>query len=128
MAIMIAIHHQKRRLCFFAQKNRLKRKRDFDEVYKCGKRLDHNYFRLYYLHADHLTQKTAFIASRKIGNAVVRNRSKRVLRELFRLNQNKITKTAAFVFLAKRRIANEKFEFIQQAYQYALQREHLWLK
>lgn len=43
----------------------------------------------------------AFVASKKTGNSVVRNRCKRIMREVFRLNQHQIDFTLDYVAVAK---------------------------
>jgi len=47
----------------------------------------------------------AFIASKKVGNAVVRNQSKRYLREYIRLNQHAIIKKNILI-ICKKNILN----------------------
>ena len=46
--------------------------------------------------------------SRKKGSAVVRNRIKRVIREFFRLNQNKFRISADIIFVPKRSLDGRK--------------------
>ena len=50
-------------------------------------------------------KKCAVVASKKVGNAVKRNRAKRLLRELYRKNQYKIN-SGHYVLVAKKSIGN----------------------
>lgn len=47
--------------------------------------------------------RIGIVASRKVGNAVVRNRSKRRLREVFRLNQQTFAAPLDIVAIVKKR-------------------------
>jgi ribonuclease P protein component len=53
--------------------------------------------------------KVGFTATKKIGNAVVRNRAKRRLRALFR-NHSKTLKDGKYVFVAKASLYESKHE------------------
>lgn len=61
---------------------RLKKAKDFDRVFKAGKRAFTNRLTLIYYPAG--TIKFGFAVGKKHGKAVVRNRVKRLLREAFR--------------------------------------------
>ena len=64
----------------------IKSKRDFEKVFKAGRRLSHPLLRIRVLHHDEggTAGQVAFVAPKRLGNAPVRNRGKRVLREAAR--------------------------------------------
>ena len=65
----------------------IKSKREFDEVFSSGKRVNHRLVRATVLKDDEGgLGKVAFVAPKRLGNAVYRNRCKRVLREAARAN------------------------------------------
>lgn len=78
-----------------SKKERIKNKKEFDLVYTAGE-----YFispsqklkALYFIdrNSERVGIKTAYAVSKKAGNAVWRNRVKRLLRESYRLNKEKI--------------------------------------
>ena len=60
-----------------------------------------------------LCYKVGFSVSKKIGNAVVRNKTKRRLKECFRLGSYDIPKNFYFVICAKPNIVNASFDDIK---------------
>lgn len=59
----------------------IKSKREFEEVFAGGKRANHRLVRICVKECDEGgSGKVAFVAAKRLGNAVWRNRSKRVLR------------------------------------------------
>lgn len=63
----------------------IKSRREFETVFTGGKRANHRLVRITVLKDDKGGQgKVAFVAPKRLGNAVYRNRCKRVLREAVR--------------------------------------------
>ena len=64
----------------------LSNKNRYKELFELGSRIENKYVRLYYLDAIDSEGCLGIVASKRIGNSVVRNRCKRLLRELFVMN------------------------------------------
>lgn len=63
----------------------IKSKREFEKVFTGGRRYGHRLVRITVLTSDEGDAgKVAFVAAKRLGNAVYRNRCKRVLREAAR--------------------------------------------
>ena len=78
---------------------RLKKEKDFNLVFKKGKRLYARNLTVIFFPSDCL--KAGFAVSKKHGKSVVRNRIKRVLRESFRSFIPEIGQNFFFVFIPK---------------------------
>ena len=66
---------------------RLLSSRQFRKVYEQGRKFQTTYFTAFFLKQDGGEQRAGITVTRKIGNAVVRNRCKRRLREIVRKHQ-----------------------------------------
>ncbi|MGB2579872.1 ribonuclease P protein component [Elusimicrobium simillimum] len=80
--------------------NRLHLKRDFEDIFKNGKKVSHGGLVLWYRPSSaggHAPPRMGIAVSRKLGIAPKRNRVKRLLREVFRLNRHKLSSGVAFV-------------------------------
>lgn len=65
----------------------IKSKRDFETVFSRGKRFNDSFLRIRVMRLDEGGPgRVAFVAAKRLGNAVFRNRCKRVLREAARLS------------------------------------------
>lgn len=65
----------------------IKSRREFEKVFSNGRRYGHRLVRITVLSADEGDAgRVAFVAAKRLGNAVYRNRCKRVLREAARLS------------------------------------------
>lgn len=63
---------------------------DFQKIYRYGRSLANRNMVMYYCKAFHPVQRVAFAAGKKLGDAVIRNRVKRLLREVYRQHRHEI--------------------------------------
>ncbi len=75
----------------FPKDNRLLSKRDFSRVYQQGEFLESEGFVFYILDKEDDRPRLGIVATKKLGNAVERNRVKRVVRESFRKNKSRFS-------------------------------------
>jgi ribonuclease P protein component len=77
----------------------LRGRENFNQVFKRGQKFTGNNITIFYLEAD--SKKIGFVVSRKIRKAVVRNRYKRLLREIYRLNKEKFPEKGHIILFAR---------------------------
>ena len=95
--------------------DRLRRKADFEKVYSKGRRVPGRFFIGYLLFRERGALRVGVVASRRVGDAIRRNRAKRRLREVFR--KNKPGSIAAdVVLIARGAIIEASFKEIERAY------------
>jgi len=98
----------------------LKTSREFNSVYKNATKTWHTpYFVIFYKSSKEF--RVGFVASKKLGNAVHRNRAKRLLRAHFIENIICI-KSGHYVLVAKPAIFDKSFQEIKKAYINALKK------
>ena len=66
---------------YYAEKNVLRKNSDFSAIYKRGKSVGDRYVVLFYRPNGLSYNRTGFLASKKVGNSVKRNRAKRLMKE-----------------------------------------------
>ena len=108
----------------FKSLERIRKKKDFLHIYKKGKRYRGKYFILIYLSNELAFSRVAIVASKKLGNAVQRNRTKRWLRTLFRRNKELLKKPFDLVFIPRKEIHGAKWQSLTNDYQAALKHIH----
>ena len=79
----------------------------FDSVYKKGRSKGDKYVVLFYLKNDLDYNRTAFVASKKVGNSVKRHRATRLMRESFR-NIGETKEGYDLIFIARNSINGRK--------------------
>jgi ribonuclease P protein component len=104
----------------FTPQERIRKKKDFLHLYKKGKRYRGKYFILIYLSNELTFSRVAVVASKKLGNAVQRNRTKRWLRTLFRRNKELLEKPFDMIFIPRKEIHEAKWQNLTEEYQAAL--------
>ena len=79
----------------------ISRESEFGQVFSSGKVYPAQYFVLYVLPNGTDANRYGFTAGKKVGNAVVRNRLKRLLKEVVRLHGKRLKKGFDFVLVAR---------------------------
>lgn len=88
----------------FGKAERIRKKRDYTRIYEQGKRIYSRRFTIIVNPNGEGTTRLGTTVSKKAGNAVQRNRIKRLLREFFRLNKSRLPVSQDIVIIAKKGI------------------------
>ncbi len=89
---------------FYRRENRITGKVDFWKDRRRRKKFDTEHFILLLRKNDKDAQRLGLVVGRKVGGAVSRNRIKRLIREFFRLNKEKMPESSDLIVLAKENI------------------------
>ncbi len=98
----------------FRPDERIRRRADFEQVYKRGLRVHGRYSTLFLLPNGRTTSRLGIAATRKLGGAVRRNRAKRLIREIFR--RNKVAAGYDLVVVPKRELFDASLEALEAEY------------
>ena len=80
---------------------KLKRSRDFTTIYDKSKKVYTRYAIVFVSENKNNIQRFGFVASKKTGNAVQRNRIKRLFREFVKNNKEKFKEGTDYIFVGK---------------------------
>ena len=80
---------------------KLKRSRDFTTIYDKSKKVYTRYAIVFVSENKKNIQRFGFVASKKTGNSVYRNRIRRLFKEFVNLNKERFHKDTDYVFVGK---------------------------
>lgn len=92
------------------KENALKKRKQFNYLFKNGNYVSNEYFSIIYLKVKTKNFKIGYSVSKKIGKAVVRNKTKRRLKEVVRKFSGLIKNEYYIIIQAKEKITTLSFE------------------
>jgi ribonuclease P protein component len=93
----------------------LRRDRDFGRLYKKGRSAGGRYLVVISLRNELGYNRCAFVASKKVGNAVKRNRSRRLMKESYRHLKDNISTGYDILFIARAAAAEAKCADVERS-------------
>ena len=94
----------------------LKTNRDFQHVYKRGTSKANRYLVMYVLPNQHMKNRLGISVSKKVGNSVVRHRITRLVRESYRLNEERFNRNLDIVVIARPAAKGRSYHEIEKAF------------
>ena len=98
----------------------LRNQRDFARIYRQGKSKGSRYTVILYRKNGLDITRTAFVSSRKVGNSVERNRSRRLMREAYRAISPEVISGYDVIFVARNSINGRKEPEVEKGIRKAL--------
>ena len=95
------------------KENRLKKRKQFNWIFKNGKTIKEKDIAIVYNTSYGNDYKVGFSVTKKVGKAVVRNKTKRRMKAIVTKYKNDIKPKCTMIFVAKPSIVDVKFEDIE---------------
>ncbi len=103
----------------------LRNQKDFDRLYNKGKSSGSRYVVLLYLKNGLSCKRKAFLASKKVGNSVQRNRARRLMKESYRQIEGFLPDGYDLLFIARNTINDSKCADVKKSIEAAAKRAGL---
>lgn len=91
------------------KREHIKLQKEILNVFKTGKQYSDKYLKIFILQNKMDYIRFAISINKKFGNSVMRNKAKRHVRELFRLNKERLEKGYDIIFFIKNEFKNISF-------------------
>jgi ribonuclease P protein component len=98
----------------FPRRFRLLKRPDFVTLMGKGRKMRTKHFTVICNESRETGPRLGIVASKKVGNAVKRNRIKRLIREYFRLNRADMSQSVDTVVIARPKIRIERYADIEE--------------
>ncbi|MDN7228558.1 ribonuclease P protein component [Planococcus liqunii] len=102
------------------KQQRIKKNIEFQRIFKKGKSFANRQFIVYVLKNDQPEFRVGLSVSKKVGNAVTRNRIKRYIRQTFLELKDDVLPNADYVIIARQQAANLDFHESKKSLEHVL--------
>ena len=113
MAFFLLLYHKVNMGMIYSES--LKKNRDFVNVYGNGKSRANKYLVMYVINNGSEKNRIGISVSKKVGNSVVRHRMKRLIKESYRLNEDRFTSGHDMVIVVRTGAAGIGFRDMESA-------------
>lgn len=109
-----------------AKEYRINSSRDYNNIYKNGKKVSGRYIIVYILDNECGFNRYGVVTSKKIGNAVVRNKVKRQLRSIIKGNFDNVKTSHDIVIVGRYKISGVKYDLLNKDFMIVMRKSGLW--
>lgn len=103
------------------KRQRIKKDKEFQQVFKSGKSFANRQFVVYCYKKEKQEQfRIGLSVSKKVGNAVTRNRIKRYIRQAFLEMKDEVNQNMDYVIIARNQAAEKDFHETKKSLQHVL--------
>ncbi|ALC87142.1 MULTISPECIES: ribonuclease P protein component [unclassified Bacillus (in: firmicutes)] len=102
------------------KKQRVKKNKDFQTIFKKGKSFANRQFVVYCLEHEEDFFRVGLSVSKKVGNAVVRNRIKRYIRQTFLELKDEVNTNMEYIIIARNPAAKLDFHETKKSLEHVL--------
>ncbi len=106
----------------FGSERRLLQRAEFQRVFEAGQRTHGRYLTIIAAPGQHRAARLGIVASRKFGNAVHRNRAKRLIREVFRRTDSRETPGLDLIVIPRRELLDAAYANFEHDFRATLKR------
>lgn len=99
---------------------RIKKNKEFQQIFKKGKSFANRQFIVYVLKSDQPQFRLGLSVSKKVGNAVTRNRIKRYIRQTFLELKDDLLPNADYIIIARPQAATLDFHESKKSLEHVL--------
>jgi len=107
------------------RKFRLRKKSGFQAIFAAGKNYSVKHVAIYVLKGP---KRFGFVASKKVGNSVQRNRARRLMREVIRLHMSELRNDRQIIFIARAGIKGVSYWEVEKSMMNMLKRANALIK
>lgn len=109
------------------RKYRIKKNEDFQTVFKNGKSIANRQFVIYMLqNPEEREFRIGLSVSKKIGNAVTRNRIKRLIRQVFLEEKHRIKSGKEFIIIARKPAADMGYSEVKNSLDHLFRKANIY--
>lgn len=99
---------------------------DFKKVYSKKNVNGNKTFTIFYKKNNLNKKRVGFVITKKIGNAVVRNKIKRRLREIYRLNFDVVSDRYDYILIVKNEAVNLSYKDLEKSFIHIFKKVKKW--
>ena len=98
----------------FKKQERIRERKDYLKAFFKGEKIVDNCLVLFVLPTERKCTRLGISINKKVGRSVRRNRIKRILREIFRLNKHKLKKGHDIVFVVRKAATEKNYRQLEE--------------